>query len=170
MHTISRLQIYLMLLLCLLLQLTVLDHLKLFGVKPDLLLIIVVFFGLFLGRGVGMEAGIIAGLGKDLYALDFFGINALILAATGMVAGILGAQFSRESNRTQFLLVLMLSSFSMILHFIIVSVFSKWVYLGFGEYLAGSVIPTGIYTALVSVPVFIKLQNTYGLRSSEEYL
>lgn len=170
MYKIKRLQIYSILALALLLHLTILDHIKVFGVKPDLMLIPVIFFGLFLGREMGLEAGLAAGLLKDLFALDFFGINAFIFAVTGFLAGILGAQFSRESRRTQVLLVILLTAFSMTLHFIVVSVFSKWIYLDFGEYLAGSVIPTCIYTSLASIPIFVKLTNTYNPRGSERYL
>ena len=170
MYKISRFKIYSILALALLLHLTVLDHIKIFGVKPDLMLIPVIFFGFFLGRNAGLESGIAAGLSKDLFALDIFGINTLIFAITGFLAGLLGTQFSRESRRTQFLLVMLLTAFSMTLHFAIVSVFSKRIYLDIGEYLAGSVIPTCVYTGIVSLPVFIKLTNLYKLRGSEDYL
>lgn len=170
MYKISRLQIYFILVLALILHLTVLDYIKIAGVKPDILLIVVIFFGLFLGNGAGLESGFAAGLFKDLFALDFFGINAFVFALTGFLAGSLGARFSRESKRTQILLVIFLTAFSMTLHFIIVSIFSKWVYLNFGEYIAGSIMPTCIYTAIVSIPIFFKLMKTYEIKSSEEYL
>jgi rod shape-determining protein MreD len=161
---------YFILALALILHLTILDHIKISGVKPDLLLIAVIFFGLFLGRGAGLESGFAAGLFKDLFALDFFGINALVFALTGFLAGLAGARFSRESKKTQILLVVLLTAFSMALHFMIVSIFSKWIYLDFSEYLAGSIIPTCIYTAIVSIPVFFKLMKVYNIRGSEEYL
>lgn len=170
MPKISRPRIYFILALALILQLTVLDYIKIAGVKPDILLIVVIFFGLFLGKGPGLESGFAAGLAKDLFALDFFGINAFVFALTGLLAGSLGERFSRESRKTQVLLVTLLTAFSMTLHFIIVSIFSKWVYLNFGEYLAGSIMPTCIYTALASIPIFFKLMKTYNIRGPEEYL
>lgn len=169
-HKISRFQIYSILTLAIFLHLTVLDHIEIFGVKPDLIIILVIFFGLFLGRGLGVEFGLVAGLSKDLFALDFFGINAFIFAITGFLAGVLGAKFSRESKRTQILLVISLTVFSMTAHFILVSIFSKWINLGFGEYFTASVLPTSVYTALVSIPIFFKLTKTYNPRGSEEYL
>jgi len=169
-YKISRLRIYFILALALLLHITVLDHIKILGVKPDLLLIVVIFFGLFLGREIGLESGLAAGLFKDLFALDFFGINAFAFALTGFLAGLLGTQFSRESRKTQVLLVMFLTAFSMTLHFIIVSIFSKWIYLDFREYLTGSVIPTCIYTAIVSIPVFFRLMKAYKIKGSEEYI
>lgn len=170
MHKIGRFRTYFILVLVIFLQLTVLDHIRIFGVKPDLVIIPVIFFGLFLGRGMGLESGLAAGLMKDLFALDFFGINAFCLALTGFFAGILGSKFSRESKRTQGLLVLFLNAFSMTAHFIVVSVFSKWTNLDFGKYFVNSVIPASIYTALISIPVFFKLTDIYETRGSEEYL
>lgn len=170
MYKISRLQIYFILALGLLLHLTVLDRIMIFGAKPDLMLIPVIFFGFFLGRNAGLESGFVAGLSKDLFALDIFGINTLIFAITGFLAGLLGTQFSRESKRTQFLVVMLLTAFSMMLHFAIVSVLSKRIYLNIGEYFTASVIPACVYTGLVSIPVFIKLMDLYRLRGSEDYL
>ncbi len=170
MYKISRFQIYFILALGLLLHLTVLDQIKILGVKPDLMLIPVIFFGFFLGRNAGLEFGFAAGFSKDLFALDIFGINALIFAITGFLAGLLGTQFSRESRRTQCLLVVFLTALSIMLHFAIVSILSKRIYLDIGEYLIGSVIPACVYTGLVSIPVFVKLINVYRLRSPEDYL
>ncbi|MFH1190207.1 MAG: rod shape-determining protein MreD [Candidatus Omnitrophota bacterium] len=170
MYKISRFKIYSVLAAGLLLHLTILDRIGVLGVKPDLMLIPVIFFGFFLGRGAGIESGFAAGLMKDLFALDLFGINALIFAVTGYAAAFLGTQFSRESRRTQFLLVFLLTAFSMALHFAVVSFFSKRIHLDIVEYLAGSVIPTCVYTGLVSIPIFVKLAGAYGLRKPEYYL
>lgn len=170
MHKISRLQIYFTLALALLIQLTVLDHIKIFGAKPALMLTLVIFFGLFLGRGMGLESGLAAGFANDIFTLDLLGVNAIIFALTGFLAGVLGAQLSRESRRTQGLIVMSLTAFAMALHFVIISALSRWSYLDLGEYITGSVIPTSIYTAAVSIPVFFKLASVYALERREEYL
>ena len=161
---------YLILVFTLLLHVTLLDHIKIFGTKPDLMIIPVIFFGLFLGAGKGLESGLVAGILKDLFALDFFGINTCILGITGVLAGVLGTKFSKESKNTQILLVMALTVFSMTLHYVLASIFSKWIHLGFGEYFAASVIPTSVYTAIISIPVFFKLADMYGMRGSEDYL
>ncbi len=160
---------YFILVITLVIHLTVLDHIRIFGSKPDLMLIPVIFFGLFLGRGIGLEAGFAAGLAKDLFAIDFFGINASIFALIGYLAGVLGAMLSRESKKTQSLLAILFTIMSMILHFILVSVFLNRINVNFGEYLASSIIPTAVYTAILSIPIFAKLQDLFNIRSSEEY-
>lgn len=170
MHKIGRLQIYLILTLALIVHLTLLDHIKIFGIKPDLMLIPVIFFGLFLGAGKGLESGLAAGILKDLFALDFLGINTCILGITGFLAGALGTKFSSQSKNTHILLVIFLTAFSMTLHYILASRFSKWVNLGFGEYFGSAVVPTSIYTTLLSIPIFSKLMNRYEMSGSEDYL
>ena len=170
MHKIGRAQIYLILAFALILHLTLLDHIKIFGVKPDLMLIPVIFFGLFLGAGKGMESGIAAGVLKDLFALDYFGINTCILGITGFLAGVLGAKFSRDSKNTRILLVIFLTAFSMTAHYIIASIFSRRISLGFGGYFRAAVIPASIYTMLISIPIFYKLMKRYKVGGSEDYL
>ena len=170
MHKIKRLRIYFILAIALALQLTVLDYLRIFGAQPDIMLIPVIFFGLFLGKGMGLEAGFVTGLAKDLFTIDFFGINASIFALTGYLAGVLGTKLSRESKKTQALLTILFTVISMTLHFILASVFLKRINVNFGEYLAASIIPTSIYTTLLSIPIYVKLQDAFDIRGSEEYL
>lgn len=170
MYKIGRPNIYFILLAVLLLNLTILNHIRIFGAKPDLMLICVIFFGMFLGTGAGLESGLVGGALTDIFTLDFFGINMFVFGTTGLLAGILSAKFSRESTRTRVLLVMFLTAFSMTLHFILACIFSKWLSLTFAEYLRGSVIPKSIYTGIVSIPIFLKFLNAYGLRGSDEYL
>ena len=170
MHTIGRLRIYAVLALALLLHLTVLEHLRICGVRPDLVLASVVFFGFFLGPAAGLETGLVAGAMEDLFALDFFGINIFVLGVTGLFAGALRTKLSRESKRIRALLVFVLTAFAMTLHYLIASAFSGPMHVRYAEYAAASVIPASAYTALVSIPIFLKLADIYGLRRTEEYL
>lgn len=170
MYKIARLKMYALLIAALFLQVTALNHLKLFGSKPDVVLLSVIFFGLFSGEGAGLESGIIAGLLKDLFSLDFFFINTFILAVIGLLSGMMGGKFSKESAGTQFVLVLSFSFFSMSLHFILASVFSRAVILRFSEYLTASVLPASIYTAAISIPVYSKLTDIYELKEMEDLL
>ena len=161
---------YSMLVLALAVHLTVLGHIRIFGATPDLMLACVIFFGLFLGPAAGLESGFVSGALKDVFALDFFGINMFIFAVMGLLAGSLSANFSRESKRIRALLVMALTAASMVLHCILASVFSRSPAPGFTEYLATSVLPVSLYTALISIPIYVKLVNMYRMRGSEEYI
>ncbi len=170
MYKIGRANIYFILVLALTVHLTVLGHIRIFGATPDLMLACVIFFGLFLGSAAGLESGIVSGALKDVFALDFFGINMFVFAVMGLLAGSLSANFSKESKRIRALLVMVLTAASMVLHFIFASVFSQPPVLGFTEYLASSVLPVSLYTALISIPIYVKLVNMYRMGESEEYI
>lgn len=170
MHKISRIQILLILVAALYLHLTILNYVKIFGSRPDLMAICVIFFALFFGPAVGLESGIMAGFLKDIFTLDFFGVNTFTLGITGLTAGIIKEKFFKESGRTQFILVLFFTAFSMSLHFMIVSLFSKSTSMNFVEFAAISISPTAIYTALVSLPIFAKFIDIYNLKELEDLL
>jgi rod shape-determining protein MreD len=131
---------------------------SIFGIKPDLLLIFIVFFGLFLGWETGLESGIIAGFLKDIFTFYNFGVNAFIFGLMGFLAGILNTKFFKESKTTQIFLVLFFA------------VFSKFFLAGWHECLLTYILPAGIYTALVSIPIFSKLIVVYGLKEHEDFL
>jgi rod shape-determining protein MreD len=170
MHKIGRLGAYTIMAAALLIQLTFLGRFRIFGAEPDLMLLCVTFFGLFLGPAAGLETGAVAGAMMDIFSLDYFGINTFVYTATGLLSGALNTSFVRESRRTQALIVFFCTAFSMCLHFFLASVFSGSVELGFYEYLRACVIPAGLYTAAVSIPVFAKLSGVYNLREREDLL
>jgi len=170
-HKVRRLHIYLALAAALAIHLTFLNKLMIFGARPDLILIVVVFFALFRDWRMGLELGLISGLLKDLFAFDLFGVNTLVLGVVGFSAGVMNAKLFRESRMTQFISVFALAAFSMWFHYFVISFRSKGSYLiTLSDYLFFSVLPASIYTALVSVPIFAKFIAIYNLTDSEYFL
>ncbi|MDD5135988.1 MAG: rod shape-determining protein MreD [Candidatus Omnitrophica bacterium] len=170
MYKITRFQIYLVLLIALFLQGSVVNYVKIMGSGPDLLLMIVIFFGLFLGPAAGLESGFVAGFLRDIFALDFLWINAVILALSGFIVGVINTQFFKESKRADFIFVLVFTALSMSLHYLIVSALVNSIALDFWDFFISSAIPTAVYTGLVSVPVYVKLLDIYHLKEAEDYL
>ncbi len=117
-----------------------------------------------------MESGFVAGLLTDLFSLDYFGINMLVYGTVGFFAGMLNSSFIRESKRTQALIVFLCVVFSMCLHFTLVLAFSRTLGLNLSEYMTVSVMPTALYTSVVSVPLFIKFIQMYHLKEQEDLL
>ena len=161
---------YFILVLAVLVQLTVLNYIKILGSKPDLVLIAVVFFGLFSGAETGLEAGVFGGIMCDLFSLDFFGINALVLGLTGITAGFLSAKVFKESKKTGFLLVFFLTIFSMWLHYTVAMILARSSSLTFSEYFFKSVLFSAFYTAAVSVPIFLKMIDIFELKEAQGFL
>jgi rod shape-determining protein MreD len=169
-YKIKRVQIYLIILLSVLLQTGPLNSFKLWGVKPDIILICVVFFGLFLGPGAGLESGALAGLLKDIFSLDFFWVNTLIMAAAGLMAGIVSDKFSRESKKAIFTVVLFFTLFSMSMRYILVIFLYQNPVLSYTGYLFSSILPASVYTGVLSIPLYVTFVNVYHLKEPEEYI
>ena len=169
-NKINRFSLYLSLIAALLIQLLFLDHVKVANAKPDLMALLVIFFSIFFGPGIGLEAGFFAGLGKDIYSLDIFGVNTLTLSLTGLVAGLVSPKFFRESKLTQAMLVFIFSVFYMAIHCFDALLVLKITYVSLPEYLFSLILPSSLYTTVVSFFIFPILINRYRLKKNEEYL
>lgn len=71
----------------LVLQSTLFNFLKVGGVKPDLVLLLVIYFAFTNGPVKGALLGLGLGLLEDFFIGYYFGMNALALLVSGFVAG-----------------------------------------------------------------------------------
>lgn len=71
-------------------------HLAVFGVVPNLLLLVVVTLAFFEGPVAGSVSGFVAGLLLDLLGTAVVGPWALVLTLVGYTAGLLGAHMFAE--------------------------------------------------------------------------
>jgi rod shape-determining protein MreD len=78
---------YLILLAAFILQTTVVPHLKIFGVQPDLILIVVVTYAFLYGPVAGSIAGFFGGILQDMVLIRGIGFNALGKAIMGYLGG-----------------------------------------------------------------------------------
>lgn len=170
MHKVNRFEMYAVLFAAILLQFSVSRYLAVGGVKPDLVVICVIFFGLYFGGPKGFEAGLVAGFFQDVFVLDYFGINTFLYAATGLYAGTISRQFSRESGMVRCALVAVVCALSMTLHYALAAVLSPYHALGLADYLGGIVIPGSLLTALFSAFVFPRLVRVFRVREREEFI
>lgn len=93
----------------LLFQATLLELIR-FYIKPDLILILVIFFALINGARPGVMFGAAAGLLQDLVFGRFLGINLIALSITALVVGHLENKVFKE-NLLVPILVVFLGSF-----------------------------------------------------------
>ena len=170
MYAIKRAHIYSLMFLALVIHMALLDHIQISGSKPDIFLIMVVFIALFFGQRAGFESGVIAGVMKDLFTLDYFGMNVFILAVTGLVIGSINTKFSRDSKGAHAFIVAVFTVAAMSLHYILFSIFSNPIGMRFTNYLSASIIPTVIYTSIIAIPIFSKLIGLYNLRDMDELI
>lgn len=81
----------------LVLQTTIFTKLMFFGIKPDILLIIALFYSIFYGKLEGGIVGFCLGLLEDLYLGRFIGMNALSKGLTSYLIGFIAGSAFREN-------------------------------------------------------------------------
>ncbi len=77
-------------------QVTVFPHLRLFGVVPDVGLLVALAVGYQEGPEAGAVVGFVAGFGFDLFLATPLGLNALVYAVVGYGIGVLEAGLFRS--------------------------------------------------------------------------
>lgn len=99
----------------LIIQTTLLVDLFINGLKPDLLLIIVVLTSIILGKHHGVTIGFFSGLLEDLASGTFFGLNTLVKMLIGFIFGSIEQQVFKEHK----LLPLIAMSIATVLNYLL---------------------------------------------------
>jgi rod shape-determining protein MreD len=131
------------------------------GIKPDLLLAIIIYIGLLRGPIMASVMGFIVGFVADLSATHLLGINALSMSVVGFVAGRIWVNINRESFLAQFLVLFLLSLLHDIIFLILITagrladIFQSLVWVS---------IPSAFYTSVVSPALFWVFMKYVGTR------
>ena len=91
------------------LQSTVAPRLEIFGVRPDWLLVVVLFFGLYAPSGDAIFGGWIIGIAADLMTIERLGLLALSYALSALLVVAVRDYLFRDRAVTQFILALSVS-------------------------------------------------------------
>lgn len=81
----------------LILESTLFNEIMIAGVKPDLILIIVILYAIFNGPKEGALIGLFLGLLEDLFLSKYIGINALTKLVVGFLIGSLEKRIYKEN-------------------------------------------------------------------------
>ena len=132
------------------LQSTVIPVLSIGGVRPDLVLVVVVSVALAAGKEFGVLCGVFGGLLQDLLSVGPFGYNTL----TKMMLGLLVGLYERKVNKGSLLLPLLAVAVSTVGVAVIAAVFL----LSYGlerqiPSLFLQLVPATAYHILLAVPV-----------------
>ena len=87
------------------LQINLFSWFNIYGVSPNLFIILVLIIGLFIGKKVGLALGIVLGLYIDVVNGKILGQVALMLGIVGLLGEYLDKSFSKESRITLMLMV-----------------------------------------------------------------
>lgn len=84
-----------------LIQATAFDYIGFFGIKPDLLLITVVFFSLSCTRAISIRSAVMAGLIKDITSSSVLGTYAISFLLAALFLNYHQRRIYREAAHTQ---------------------------------------------------------------------
>jgi rod shape-determining protein MreD len=145
------------------LQATLVPHLGIAGIRPDLPLVATALIALGRGAAAGTTAGFLIGLGQDLTNPAFLGLNALAKSLLGHGLGTLRERFDAGTAATH-VAVLFVAT---ILHDLLyLTIYMRLVLSEIMLALATRTLPTAVYTSLVGMCAFALLASMSGRRSS----
>lgn len=135
--------------LALLLESTVLQFVLVAGVKPDLVLVLVVFYAITNGPREGAFLGFMGGLAQDFLSGYYLGLNALSFTVVGYLVGLGHTRLFKESP---FILAgvtfLATMAFEGVKYFLILGL---GIAVPPGEALWGLILPLGVYNSAVAL-------------------
>ena len=135
-----------------LLQLTLLQYFRVFGVKPDLLLAIVVIASLSLRIRWAILFGALVGLFKDIFGLNSFGLNILLFSCWSFLMAKISRKVSIEDGLSAALLAFVIALLQNIMSGLVIIYSGESVPIGI---FLRIVLLGSLYTAL-TLPLILK--------------
>lgn len=135
-----------------------------FGVKPDILFILVVYLGFTFGSFKGQTVGFIGGLLQDSISHSPLGLLALPKTAIGLLAGLFGRNMFKSSFISVSLLVLVASLVKGILTFLLTAIFCN----ASLSVVTSIILPETIYNTLLAFPLFWLFDKIYQPEQTRE--
>lgn len=149
--------IFIFILTFFILQSTLVNYIKVYDAKPNILVILMVSLAFLEGNPSGFYIGIITGLMQDLYFGKFIGYYTLIGLYLGLIVGMLKRSFFKDSYLIV-LIVIFLSTicYESCIYITSVLIYSQHIFL---SYAFRKILIEAIYNSLLSIliyPIFIR--------------
>ncbi len=142
---------------CFLLQTVVFNYLELAGLVPNLIIAYVSLTGFMKGRKTGMITGFISGMIIDFFSGQFFGAYTLMYLVIGFLNGLFRKWFYGDDIKLPMLFVGISDILSGI--FIYLAAFLPRGRNDFPFYLNSVIIPEAVYTAVISLLLFLMVRG-----------
>ena len=144
----------------LLIQLTLINSITILGLKPDLIMVVVVVFSLLKGEKEGTISGFASGLLQDIFSTGLLGINALAKTVIGFTCGILKEKIFYEHILFLIPVITFIASFMQsILMFLLLRAFG--LEYGLAWSLKQIALPEALYSSLLSPFVFLAINKLF---------
>ena len=146
----------------LLIQLTLINSITILGLKPDLIMVVVVVFSLLRGEKEGTISGFASGLLQDIFSTGLLGINALAKTVIGFTCGILKEKIFHEHILFLIPVITFIASFiQSILIFFLLRTFGIEYNLIWS--LKQVALPEALYSSLLSPFIFLVINKLFQL-------
>lgn len=158
--------VYLLLLgVILILQSTVMESVAIAGIKPDLVMLLVVLNGFFLGPREGAFLGFAGGIIEDLFSGSYIGLNALSKMAAGYLAGAAGERLYRENILIATIVTFLTSLAGLTVNYLLLLYLD--IHISPLHALFRVALPGAAYTALLAPFVFWRIFRHIQVRSRD---
>ncbi len=155
--------------LAFILQNTIFTTLSLNGVKPNLLLIITVFFGFAVSMNNGMVTGFFCGLLCDIFFNSFIGAYSFIFMLLGAFGGLMAKIFYQDDVIFPYLTIALSDGIFGLTYYVVVFLLrGRFV---FAEYLKSIILPEILYTlvlGLMMIPLLRKCNQLFEKLETKE--
>lgn len=144
----------------LLIQLTLINSITILGLKPDLIMVVVVVFSLLKGEKEGTISGFASGLLQDIFSTGLLGINALVKTVIGFTCGILKEKIFYEHILFLIPVITFIASLvQSILIFLLLRAFG--IEYGLVWSIKQVALPEALYSSLLSPFIFLLLNKIF---------
>lgn len=149
----------------LLLQTSVLEVIAAAGVKPELIMLLVVLNGFLFGPREGAFLGYIGGIVEDLFLGQYIGLNAISKMAAGYLAGVAGERLYKENILVATSVTFISACAGLLVNYLFLFFLDLHVSPFYA--LLRMVLPTAVYTALLAPLIFGRIFRYLQLRSKD---
>lgn len=149
----------------LLIQSTLFEYIQIINVKPNTAILVIISFAILRGDVAGAIIGFFAGLLQDVFFGRYIGLNAFCY----MMIGYVSAKPFKDFYKENYVLPLLLSAVSTMFYEFAIY-FTGFFFKGklnIVFYLQKIILPSIMYTVLLSIPVYMII---YSLNKKIEYV
>ena len=159
--------VFIIIVICFLLQSTLFQTLSFASISPNLLIVVTASFGFMRGRKSGMWTGFFCGLLLDIFFGRVIGFYALVYMYIGYINGFFRKRFFPDDIKLPLILIFASDlSYNLIVYFLLFLMRGQF---QFGYYLVHIILPELVYTILITVFLyFIILKINQKLEAIEK--
>ena len=147
-----KITVFLIIVVCFLLQTTLFQTLSFASIAPNLLIVVVSSFGFMRGRKEGMWIGLFSGLLVDVFFGSVIGFYALIYMYIGYMNGFFRKIFFPEDIKLPLILISASDlGYNLLVYFFLFFLRGKF---QFGYYILHIMIPELVYTIVITIALY----------------